>query len=191
MKNRGKKMHIFCCFLTKKPSFWPLKTGFAMGLAHSKRGSRGPPKPLKMNIFSTFLMIFHQNGLRYRDLRDFGVKKGSILTFFDRFFKKPWVPPGETRKMGHFSGDFQYEIAITFRKVIEKGVRLGVFGRFWGFRSILSCQYPDISHLLGPSYVSVCCFRWYSEKVKKSIKYVQKMGHFKSILSCQYPDISH
>ena len=50
------------------------------------------------------------------------------MTFFARFLKNPWVPPGETRKMGHFSGDFQYEIAIDFQKVIEKGVRLGVFG---------------------------------------------------------------
>ena len=93
--------------------------------------------------------------------------------------------------MGHFSGDFQYEIAITFQKSIEKGVRLEVFGHFGGLRSFLGCQYPDISHLLGPSYVVM--FRWffYSERVKKSVKYVQKMGYFNAILSCQYPDISH
>ena len=54
--------------------------------------------------------------------------------------------------MGHFSGDFQYEIAITFQKSIEKGVRQGVLGVSGGLRSFLGCQYPDISHLLGPSY---------------------------------------
>ena len=60
--------------------------------------------------------------------------------------------------MGHFSGDFQYEIAITFQKSIEKGVRLEVFGHFGGLRSFLGCQYPDISHLLGPSYVWMMMF---------------------------------
>ena len=57
--------------------------------------------------------------------------------------------------MGHFSGDFQYEIAITFQKSMEKGVRQGVLGVSGGLRSFLGCQYPDISHLLGPSYVFV------------------------------------
>ena len=84
-------------------------------------------------------MIFHQK-----------VLKMIIFSGFGRFLKKPWVPPGETRKMGHFSGDFILEIAITFRKVIKKG---GPPGGFWGLRSFLGCQYPDISHLLGPSYV--------------------------------------
>ena len=93
--------------------------------------------------------------------------------------------------MGHFSGDFQYEIAITFQKSMEKGVRQGVLGVSGGLRSFLGCQYPDISHLLGPSYVIF----WYklvsSERVKKSVKYVQKSIIFKPFLSCQYPDISH
>ena len=60
--------------------------------------------------------------------------------------------------MGHFSGKTQYEIAITFQKFIEKGVRLGVFDGFWGLRSFLGCQYPDISYLLGPSYVFLLSF---------------------------------
>ena len=51
-----------------------------------------------------------------------------------------------------FSGNFILEIAIDFQKSIEKGVRLEVFNGFWGLMAILSCQYPDISHLLGPSY---------------------------------------
>ena len=127
----GKKCMFFGVFWSKKTILRTPRTGVCNGLAHSKGGPGGPPKPLKMNIFSTFLMIFHQNGLRYRNLRDFGLKKGSILTFFARFWKKPWGPPWETRKMGHFSGKTQYEIAITFQKSIEKGVRLGVFG-VWG-----------------------------------------------------------
>ena len=93
--------------------------------------------------------------------------------------------------MGHFSGDFQYEIAITFQKSMEKGVRLGVLGVSGGLRSFLGCQYPDISHLLGPSYGLFVRLVVYGEMVKKSVKYVQKMGHFNAILSCQYPDISH
>ena len=32
--------------------------------------------------------------------------------------------------MTHFSGDFQYEIAINFQKSIRKGVRLEHFDRF-------------------------------------------------------------
>ena len=46
--------------------------------------------------------------------------------------------------------------------------------------TILACQYPDISHLLGPSYVLCLYFVLGNERVKKSIKYVQKMGHLKS-----------
>ena len=69
--------------------------------------------------------------------------------------------------MGHFSGDFQYEIAITFQKSIEKGVRQGVLGVSGGLRSFLGCQYPDISHLLGPSYV-VCDVRFVARKGSKS-----------------------
>ena len=93
--------------------------------------------------------------------------------------------------MGHFSGDFQYEIAITFQKSMEKGVRQGVLGVSGGLRSFLGCQYPDISHLLGPSYVMIWFVLVSSERVKKSVKYVQKISHFNAILSCQYPDISH
>ena len=93
--------------------------------------------------------------------------------------------------MGHFSGDFQYEIAITFQKSMEKGVRQGVLGVSGGLRSFLGCQYPDISHLLGPSYVLNCFGLKGSAMVKKSVKYVQKSIIFKPFLSCQYPDISH
>ena len=90
-----------------------------------------------------------------------------------------------------FSGDFILEIAIDFQKSIEKGVRLEVFNGFWGLMAILSCQYPDISHLLGPSYVFRCLFVYSKEMVKKSVKYVQKSVILMAILSCQYPDISH
>ena len=145
--------HDFSWFLMKKDHFEDPSDRGLQWACPIEKGSRGTPKPLKMIIFSTFLMIFHQNGLRYRNLRDFGLKKGSFLTFFARFWKKPWGPPWETRKMGHFSGKTQYEIAITCQKSIEKGVRLGVLG---GLRSFLGCQYPDISHLLGPSYEFVC-----------------------------------
>ena len=55
-------------------------------------------------------------------------------------------------KKGHFSGDFQYEIAKNFQKSMEKGVRRGHFDRFLMILTILACQYPDISHLLAPSY---------------------------------------
>ena len=89
--------------------------------------------------------------------------------------------------MGHFSGDFQYEIAITFQKSMEKGVRLEVFGHFGGLRSFLGCQYPDISHLLGPSYVFCCCFVLGNERVKKSNKYVQKISHFNAIFELSIP----
>ena len=74
--------------------------------------------------------------------------------------------------MGHFSGDFQYEIAITFQKSMEKGVRLEVFGHFGGLRSFLGCQYPDISHLLGPSYVVM--FRWFFYSAMVTSRFVNK-----------------
>ena len=138
----GKKCMFFGVFWSKKTILRTPRTGVCNGFAHSKGGPGGPPKPLKMNIFSTFLMIFHQNGLRYRNLRDFGLKKGSFLTFFARFWKKPWGPPWETRKMGHFSGKTQYEIAITFQKSIEKGVRLGVFDGFGGSEVLFGLSIP-------------------------------------------------
>ena len=164
------------------------RTGVCNGLAQWKRGSRGPPKPLKMYIFSTFLMIFHQNGLRYRDLRDFGVKKGSILTFFARFWKKPWGPPWETRKMGHFSGDFQYEIAITFQKSIEKGVRLGVFG-VWGPFWAVNTQIYHIYLALAMLWFGLF---WLAAKWSKSLLNTYKKSVIlMPFLSCQYPDISH
>ena len=70
---------------------------------------------------------------------------------------------------------------------MEKGVRLGVFG-VWGPFWAVNTQ---IYHI----YLALAmCFRLvdgYSEMVKKSVKYVQKISHFNAILSCQYPDISH
>ena len=52
------------------------------------------------------------------------------MAFFDRFYDFSWGGTRVLTKMTHFSGDFQYEIAINFQKSIRKGVRLEHFDRF-------------------------------------------------------------
>ena len=93
-------------------------------------------------------------------------------------------------KMTHFSGDFQYEIAINFQKSIRKGVRLEHFDRFlmiFNENDHFGFVNTQIYHIYLALAMWFVMSGLYSEMVKKSIKYVQKMSHLKSKSALSIP----